>query len=210
MFTGIIERTVTITGLSTHPGFKRMKIQVPWTDIRDGQSLAVNGVCLTISHIETQIDVQTISLDVIPETLARTNLGRLEKGDIVNVERAVRLGDRMDGHFVQGHVDGVAPIIEQIIPEGNDRGEWRIVVEASADLAKFLIPKGSICLDGVSLTIAAIQGRRFEVALIPTTLKVTNLGSRAVGWPLNVEADIFSKTIVSYLERRGDWVEDRG
>jgi riboflavin synthase len=77
-------------------------------------------------------------------------------------------------------------------------------------LAKFLIAKGSICLDGVSLTIAAVNGRRFEVALIPTTLKITNLGTRAAGWPLNLEADIFSKTIVSYLERRRDWVEDRG
>jgi riboflavin synthase len=206
MFTGIIERTGIIAGLSTHPGFKTLRMELPWTDIRLGESVAVNGVCLTIA----QIHGQTISFDVIPETLAKTNLGRLAISDVVNLERAVRVGDRIDGHFVQGHVDGVAPIIERIIPCDSNGGGWRIVAEVPAELAKFLMPKGSICLDGVSLTIAAIEGRRFEVALIPTTLKMTNLGDRMVGWPLNLEADIFSKTVVTYLERRRDWVEDRG
>ena len=201
MFTGIIETTAAITGLSTHPGFKRVQMDVPWTDIQNGQSIAVNGVCLTIADIREQ----KISFDIIPETLAKTNLGLLSPGDVVNLERAVRAGDRIDGHFVQGHVDGIAPIIEH----RSEGGEFRIVAEAPAELAKFLIPKGSICLDGVSLTIAAIQGRRFEVALIPTTLKLTNLRDRANGWPLNLEADIFSKTIVTWLERQRDWVEDQ-
>jgi riboflavin synthase len=201
MFTGIIEQTAVITGLSAEPGFKRIRISAPWTDIRNGESIAVNGVCLTIADIQQQ----TISFDVIPETLAKTNLGLLTVGNVINLERAVRVGDRIDGHFVQGHVDGVAPIIEQ----QSDGGEWRIVAQAPAELAKYLIPKGSVCLDGVSLTIAAINGRRFEVALIPTTLKLTNLGDRKQGWPLNLEADIFSKTIVSWLERRRDWVEDQ-
>jgi riboflavin synthase len=201
MFTGIIQRTATIANVSTHPGFKRLQMDVPWTDIRDGESIAVNGVCLTIANIHSE----RISFDVIPETLAKTNLGLLAAGEFVNLERAMRVGDRIDGHFVQGHVDGIAPITEQ----RTEGGEWRIVAEAPAELAKFLVPKGSVCLDGVSLTIAALRERQFEVALIPTTLKITTLGSRAVGWPLNLEADIFSKTIVTYLERRRDWVEDR-
>jgi riboflavin synthase len=201
MFTGIIERTAPIKAVSTNSGIKRLALAVPWTDIRHGESIAVNGVCLTIA----QIDQQEISFDIIPETLTKTNLGRLNPGDLVNLERSVRVGDRIDGHFVQGHVDGTAPIIEQC----SQGGEWRITAEAPAELARFLVPKGSICLDGVSLTIAAIRGRQFEVALIPTTLKITNLGDRPVGWPLNLEADIFSKTIVNWLENRRDWVEDQ-
>ena len=206
MFTGIIERTAAIATVSTQPSFKRLQLEVPWTDIRDGESIAVNGVCLTIAKIQSDL----VSFDVIPETLAKTNLGRLAPGDLVNLERSLRVGDRFDGHFVQGHVDGTAPIIERITGLGTEGGEWRIVAEAPAELAKFLVPKGSVCLDGVSLTIAALRQRQFEVALIPTTLQITTLGSRPVGWPLNLEADIFSKTIVSYLERRRDWVEDRG
>jgi riboflavin synthase len=201
MFNGIIEQTAALTGLSTHPGFKRLELEVPWTDIRRGESIAINGVCLTIAEIQRQI----ISFDVIPETLAKTNLGRLVVGDRVNLERAIRVGDRIDGHFVQGHVDGVAPVIGRV----SGGGEWRMAAEVPAELAKFLVPKGSICLDGVSLTIAVVKGRQFEVALIPTTLEITNLGGRTAGWPLNLEVDIFSKTIVSWLERRRDWVEDR-
>jgi riboflavin synthase len=201
MFTGIIERTASISSVSTHPGSKRLRMETTWTDIRLGESIAVNGVCLTIADIQRQ----EISFDVIPETLSRTHLGLLGVGDIVNLERSVRVGDRIDGHFVQGHVDGTAPVTEQ----RKQGGEWRLAAEAPAELAKFLVPKGSICLDGVSLTIAALAGRRFEVALIPTTLKITNLGDRPIGWPLNLEADIFSKTIVNWLERRRDWVEDQ-
>jgi len=202
MFTGIIERTASVAAIRAIDTGKRLQLALPWRDIRAGESIAINGVCLTIAEMQGQ----NIFFDVIPETLAKSNLGNLAAGDIVNIERALRVGDRIDGHFVQGHVDGVAPIIEQ----RSSDGDWRIVAEAPVDLAKFLIAKGSICLDGVSLTIAAVNGRRFEVALIPTTLKITNLGTRAAGWPLNLEADIFSKTIVSYLERRRDWVEDRG
>jgi riboflavin synthase len=201
MFTGIIERKSPIKAISTNSGNTRVALAVPWTDIRHGESIAVNGVCLTIA----QINQQEIYFDVIPETLSKTNLGCLNPGDLVNLERSVRVGDRIDGHFVQGHVDGTAPIIEQC----SVGGEWRIKAEAPAKLAKFLVPKGSICLDGVSLTIAAIRGRQFEVALIPTTLKITTLGDRPVGWPLNLEADIFSKTIVNWLENRRDWVEDQ-
>jgi riboflavin synthase len=139
-----------------------------------------------------------IGFDVIKETLDKTNLGLLTNGDHVNVERALCVGDRLDGHFVQGHVDGVAPLVKQIASET----EWRLTIEAPPHLAKYLAPKGSICIDGVSLTIAALNGTQFEVALIPTTLNLTNLGKREIGWPFNLEADIISKQIVHFLEQR--------
>jgi riboflavin synthase len=117
----------------------------------------------------------------------------------VNVERSLRAGDRIDGHFVQGHVDGTGLLADQV----NSEAEVRLTIHAPDHLAKFLAPKGSISVDGVSLTIASVKGNIFEVALIPTTLRLTNLGSRQTGWRFNLEADILSKTIVNYLEQRG-------
>jgi riboflavin synthase len=203
MFTGIIERTAKIVAVSDSSMFRRLSLAVPWTDVRGGDSIAVNGVCLTVAEIEAG-STTLLSFDVIAETLSKTNLGTLAAGDRVNLERALRVGDRLDGHFVQGHVDGVAPIIER----HSTANEWRIIAEAPPHLARFLSPKGSVALDGVSLTLAAVHGRRFEVALIPTTLEMTNLGDLSVGWPLNFEADILSKTIVNWLEQRREWVED--
>jgi riboflavin synthase len=201
MFTGIIERTALVTQVGSESLRWTLAVHVPWADVRLGESIAVNGVCLTIARIHQQ----GIGFDVVPETLAKTNLQRLAVGDAVNLERALRVGDRFDGHFVQGHVDGVAPIIAN----GLRDGEWRLTARAPKELTKYLVPKGSICLDGVSLTIASLKDGVFEVALIPTTLEMTTLRSRQPGWPLNLEADIFGKTIVSYLERRRDWVEDQ-
>jgi riboflavin synthase len=116
----------------------------------------------------------------------------------MNVERAMKIGDRIDGHFVQGHVDGRARLAQRI--ENTD--ETRLVVEAPDHLAKFLVPKGSVTIDGVSLTIAALRGNIFEVALIPTTLSLTTLADRPTGWNFNLETDVLSKTIVTWLERR--------
>lgn len=193
MFTGIIERTVHVASVSDATGFVRLNLAADFAGVKDGESVAVNGVCLTVAEIAPPV----IGFDVIPETLARTNLGLLKAGDLVNVERSLRVGDRIDGHFVQGHVDGVARIVDLIASEE----EWRLTVQPPAELMKFVIPKGSVTLDGVSLTVANVGKDRFEVALIPTTLKLTTLSSRAIGWPLNFEADMMSKTIVSYLER---------
>ena len=135
---------------------------------------------------------------MIKETLDKTNLGLLKAGDEVNVERSLQIGDRIDGHFVQGHVDGRAKLVRVI----SNENEVRLVVESPRELAKYIVPKGSVSIDGVSLTVAAISGDCFEVALIPTTLKLTNLGTRPLGWPFNLETDILSKTIISWLERR--------
>ena len=194
MFTGIVERTVHVAAVSEGTGFVRLNLAAQWPDVKPGDSIAVNGVCLTVAEIAPPL----LGFYVIPETLSKTNLGLLKAGDLVNVERSLRAGDRMDGHFVQGHVDATARLVDQ---KGDDE-EWRLTVQPPADLMKFIVPKGSVTIDGVSLTVASIAADRFEVALIPTTLKLTTLGSRNVGWPFNFEADILSKTIISWLERR--------
>src|SRR4051794_28967234 len=180
MFTGIVERTVRVASVSEGTGFIRLNLAVDWTDLKPGESVAVNGVCLTVAEIAPPL----LGFDVIPETLSKTNLGLLNAGDAVNVERTLRVGDRIDGHFVQGHVDGTARLMEQT----SDEYGWRLHVAPPADLMKFVVPKGSVTLDGVSLTVAAVHLDRFEVALIPTTLKLTTLGTRAAGWPFNFEA----------------------
>lgn len=194
MFSGIVEKAIKVIGVADGAQFRRLTLACDWPDVRSGESIAVNGCCLTISSLAPG----QLGFDVIPETLAKTNLGLLKAGELVNVERALRLADRIDGHFVQGHIDGTAPLVERIAGES----EYRLVVEPPAHLAQYIVPKGSVCIDGVSLTVAAIKGKWFEVALIPTTLNLTQLGSRPIGWPLNLETDIISKTIISWLERR--------
>jgi riboflavin synthase len=194
MFTGIVEKSARIIGVIGAPKFVRLTIAVDWTDVRLGESVAVNGVCLTVAEFTPG----QLHFDVVMETLNKTNLSILKSGDEVHVERSLRAGDRIDGHFVQGHVDGVATLLEQ---RSDDR-EWRLRCQCPPALAGFLVPKGSVALDGVSLTIAAVSGNEFEVALIPTTVTLTALARRPVGWPFNLEADIISKTVVSWLERQ--------
>lgn len=196
MFTGIIERTARVVGVTQGPGFLRLTIVNTWTDVQDGESIAVNGVCLTVAEQSPG----EIGFDVVKETLRLTNLALLAAGDLVHVERSLRVSDRLSGHFVQGHVDGTAKLISQ----KSTGDEWRLTLECTPELAHLLIPKGSITLDGVSLTIAAIRGNQFDVALIPTTLQITALGRRDVGWPFNVEIDILTKTIVAVLDQRED------
>ena len=158
-----------------------------------GESIAVNGCCLTVA----QITDGALAFDVIPESLEKTNHGKLKPGDNVHVERSLRVGDPIDGHFVQGHVDGTGRLIDQVA----DGHEWRLRIDAPPHLAKYLVPKGSIAIDGVSLTLASVDGPRFEVALIPTTLSLTTLGKKQNNYLFNLECDVMSKTIISYLER---------
>src|SRR5687768_14019824 len=171
MFTGIVDKSVRVLGAADGPMFRRLTLDDPWGDVRRGESVAVNGVCLTAAELSPG----RLGFDVVQETLDKSNLGQLAEGDRAHVERSLRAGDRIDGHFVQGHVDGTALLVEQHAGER----EWRLLLEAPQDLARYLVPKGSVALDGVSLTIAAVDGRRFEVALIPTTLQLTELGKRA-------------------------------
>ena len=201
VFTGIVEKTSRVIGIAEGPMFRRLTLAVEWPDVRDGESIAVNGVCLTVA----QITPGEVGFDVILETLNKTNLGLLKQGDEVHVERSLRIGDRIDGHFVQGHVDGTARLIEQL----EQKKEWRLRLESPPALSRYLTPKGSVTLDGVSLTLAAVDGDRFEVALIPTTLARTTLGRRAPGWAFNLECDVLAKTVVSWLERVHGSAEDK-
>lgn len=192
MFTGIIEKTTPILVVEDRPNLRRLIIAQPGGDVKHGESIAINGVCLTVAQ---QYDGR-VAFDVIQETLDKTNLGTLSVGDSVNLERSLRVGDRLDGHFVQGHVDGTAKLIEHRV-NGDD---WRTIVAIPPAMATYFVPKGSITIDGVSLTIASIESDRFSVALIPTTLQITTLGSRTPGWRFNLEADTMAKTVVRYLE----------
>jgi riboflavin synthase len=194
MFTGIVEKTLSLANTADGPLCRRLTLAADWNDVRTGQSIAINGCCLTVAEMHGN----HLGFDVIPETLDKTNLGLLRAGDAVNVERSMRIGDRIDGHFVQGHVDGKALLIDA--KSGTD--EWRLTLESPPHLTKYIVPKGSVTLDGVSLTVAAIRGNVFEVALIPTTLRLTTLGQKALGWPFNLETDVLSKTIITWLERQ--------
>lgn len=194
MFTGIIESSIPILAVEGDDTLRRITLDVNWTDLRPGESVAVNGVCLTVADLTPG----RARFDVIRETLDKTNLGLLTAGDRAHVERSLKIGDRLDGHFVQGHVDGTARLIG-IHQSGDD---VRLRVELKEQFAPYLVPKGSISIDGVSLTIAAILPDSFEVALIPTTLQITQLGNRKVGWPFNIECDMLAKTVVRFLESR--------
>lgn len=201
MFTGIVEKTLRVSAITDGPGFRRLVLPRAWDDARLGQSIAVNGVCLTVAEITDG----GIGFDVVKETLQKTNLGALQAGDEVHAERSLRVGDPVDGHFVLGHVDGTVLLLERI-----DRGkDYRLRLETTGELARYLTPKGSVALDGVSLTLALVEHRTFEVALIPTTLQLTALGRRAPGWQYNFEADVLTKTAVSWLERHHGCAEDK-
>ena len=194
MFTGIVERTSRVIGAADGPKFRRLTVAADWPDVRDGESVAVNGVCLTVVGRSPG----QLAFDVVKETLGKTNLGQVQGGDDVHLERSLRAGDRIDGHFVQGHVDGVAVLREQV---ANDN-EWRLTLEPARELMAFVIRKGSVALDGVSLTVASLTPATFDVALIPTTVNMTALARRPIGWRFNLESDILSKTVVSWLERQ--------
>lgn len=194
MFTGIIEITVPISLVELAGPNKRLTLPCPWQDAAAGQSIAVNGCCLTISSIHGG----QMSFDVVPETLEHTHLGQLNAGEWVQLEQSLKAGDRLDGHIVQGHIDGVAPLLAK-----QDDGEGcRLTIATPPNMKDFIVAKGSVAVDGVSLTIAAARTDAFETALIPTTLERTALGKRPVGWMFNLESDILARTVVAWLERR--------
>ena len=192
MFTGLVEGTGRIDRLETGGREARIRVAAPFARaIGRGESVAVDGVCLT-AVVRGNGWFEAV---VSPETLSRTTLGLRARGDRVNLERAVRSGDRLGGHIVQGHVDGVG-VVERVTPEGSGR---RIAVRIPQDLEDFVVMKGSIAVDGVSLTVAVRRPRGFEAALIPETLQVTRLGDYAAGTPVNLEVDMMARYVVEYL-----------
>jgi riboflavin synthase len=195
VFTGIVQSLGTVRSLGRQSAGARLVLDAPELErpIADGASIAVNGVCLTA----TRSDPRQITFDVVHETLARSTLGALQPGDRVNLERSVRIDERLEGHIVQGHADGTA-VVTGVRQSGGEQ-VWSFRVERH--LCPYLIPKGSIAVDGVSLTIAEVQGDTFRIALIPATLERTTLGQRRAGDRVNIETDIVARTIVETLRR---------
>jgi riboflavin synthase len=194
MFTGIVEELGEVVSVEHLGGAARITVRGPQvtSDARAGDSIAVNGTCLTV----TGLGGSDFTADVMAETLHRTGLGDLAPGSPVNLERSLRVGDRLGGHLVQGHVDGVGQIVSRAPAE-----HWEVVrITVPPGLARYLVEKGSVAVDGVSLTISALGGDGqswFEVSLIPATLAATTLGRAAPGSRVNLEADVIGK----YVER---------
>jgi riboflavin synthase len=201
MFTGIIQQKAAVVAVDVTPTGKRLLLAADLPGSQPGDSLAVNGVCLTIAENAGKVlqAGRAVALDVVPETLGKTNLGRLVAGDWVHLERPLRVGDGIDGHFVQGHVDGLA----ELVARNQDNGDYRLTLRPPAGMMRLVSDKGSVALDGVSLTVASAGGDTFDVALVPTTLHRTALWDRPVGWPMNFEADILVKTVANWLQRSG-------
>ncbi|HZN77883.1 MAG TPA: riboflavin synthase [Micromonosporaceae bacterium] len=196
MFTGIVEELGVVAGIEPDGDSARVSVRGPivTSDARFGDSIAVNGVCLTVAGVDGDV----FTADVMAETLRRSSLGALRHGDPVNLERAARLGDRLGGHLVQGHVDGVASIVDRVPGE-----HWEAVrFSLPAPLERYVVEKGSITVDGVSLTVTAVDSGSFSVGLIPTTLKVTTLGHKGVGAVVNLEVDVIAKYVEKLVNVR--------
>lgn len=207
MFTGIVEELGEVVSVEHLDDAARITVRGPQVtaDARHGDSIAVNGTCLTV----TGLSGGEFTADVMAETLRRTGLGDLAPGSPVNLERSLRVGDRLGGHMVQGHVDGVGTVTSRVSGE-----RWDVVrITVPPGLARYLVEKGSVAVDGVSLTVSALGGGQaeppwFEVSLIPSTLAATTLGRIKPGSRVNLEADVIGK----YVERmlRGEAVSARG
>ncbi len=192
MFTGIVQAVGVMEVVQPRPGGARVRVRCPELGLSDtalGDSIAVNGVCLTV----TGLSGEGFSADLSPETLERTTLGSLTAGGRLNLEKALRAGDRLGGHLVTGHVDGVGTIVRA----DGDAAGTRLRIRAPDELARYIACKGSICVDGTSLTVNAVDGSEFELALVPHTLGATTLGDCRVGQSVNLEVDLVAR----YLER---------
>ncbi|MEV4706922.1 riboflavin synthase [Actinoplanes sp. NPDC049316] len=197
MFTGIVEElgeVVRLTDAGDDSALIAVRGPLVTSDARHGDSISVNGVCLTV--IEATDGVFTA--DVMGETLKRSSLGALREGSPVNLERAATVGSRLGGHLVQGHVDGVATILSREPAE-----QWEVLrFSLPSELSRYVVEKGSITVDGVSLTVMEVTADSFAVGLIPTTLKLTVLGSKAPGDPVNLEVDVIAKYVEKMLGDR--------
>jgi riboflavin synthase len=197
MFTGLIEGVGQVAALEPRGGDVRLRIAVgslPFADVALGESIAVSGVCLTV----IEFDAASFAADASTETLGLTTLGGMVVGQAVNLERAMRPTDRLGGHLVSGHVDGVGRVLS--IHDDARAQRWRFA--APAALSKYIATKGSICVDGVSLTVNAVDGEGFDVALIPHTVSHTAFASTRVGDPVNLEIDLVARYVERLLSAR--------
>jgi riboflavin synthase len=193
MFTGLIETLGTVERVLTEGAGRRLVVTAPdlAPKMSVSDSLAVNGACLTV--VERSSD--SLHFQAGPETLAKTNLGEVKPGDAVNLERPLAVSDRLDGHFVQGHVDGIGRITERV-----QQGDWELVwFSCPPELTSQMVSKGSVAVDGISLTLVDVEAGRFSVALIPHTLSHTTLGRKKPGDSVNIETDLLAKYVHKYL-----------
>ena len=194
MFTGLIEDLGTLREIRTGADQARLTVAtgLPMKELTLGESIAVNGVCLTV----TSFGDGAFSADVSPETMGCTTLGHLARGARVNLERALRLSDRLGGHLVTGHIDGQGRIIER----RKDGNAWRFKFQTDAAVSSFLVAKGSVTIDGISLTVNDVSDDIFSLAIIPLTLSKTTLQDRNIGDDVNVETDLIGKYVARFLQ----------
>ncbi|MEY3568650.1 MAG: Riboflavin synthase [Actinomycetota bacterium] len=195
MFTGLVQAQGSVLSLDQVANSAVLKISAPadFDDVALGESIAINGVCLTV----TNKHFLELDFDVMGETLNLTNLGTLSSGNQVNLERALKISDRLGGHIVQGHVDGRSQLLSR-----SKEPNWEVLTfELNDSFARYVVKKGSITVDGVSLTVSDVGDSTFEVSLIPTTLVSTNLGELAVGKVVNIEVDVIAKYVESMIGR---------
>ena len=206
MFTGLIETTGTLLAITPAEGTTRITIASPTLTARlnTGDSISVNGVCLTAVSIEPHAFPPRFSADLAAETIARTTLANLRPNSIVNLELPTPAGSPLGGHVVQGHVDGTATLLalDPITPDA-PKTDWRLRVQLPETLVRYVVPQGSITIEGISLTVASIIGNEVEVAIIPHTYVATSLRTLAPGSPLNIEVDVLSKYAERQMEKHG-------
>ncbi len=199
MFTGIIKAKGSIGAMEKRGGDVRLRVtatELPWADYAVGDSISVNGVCLTAVRLHDD----GFDTDVSVETLDVTTLGQLAMGDAVNLEPALRVGDALGGHLVSGHVDGIG----KLLARSDDARSIRMTFEVPGGLARYVAKKGSICVDGVSLTINEVSGNTFGLNIIPHTAEVTTMGSYETGTAVNIEVDLLARYIERMLGRDAD------
>ena len=197
MFTGLIQETGEITAVRQRSGKTRITVHAKNVsgELKSGDSVAVSGVCLTA----VDIGRKQFSADLAEETLKRTSLADLRKGSSVNLELPARPQDRLGGHIVQGHVDGIGKLLE--LKQIKGREDWRLVIEILKTLAKYVVPQGSISVEGISLTVACIQANQIEIAIIPHTYEATNLHTLKRGSTVNIEVDVLAKYVEKLMQK---------
>jgi riboflavin synthase len=202
MFTGIVEGTGEVVRVADEAGGRRLRLRAPFSELHEGQSVSVSGACLTVEAWAPVDDGAAVEFEVFlaAETVSRTALGEVGEGDRVNLERAMPADGRFDGHLVQGHVDATAAVrsVERV---GDD---WTFRFDLPADLERYVVEKGSITVDGISLTVAERAPDSFAVAVIPTTYEVTTLSEKSPGDPVHLEVDVVAKYVESMLEGYAD------
>lgn len=200
MFTGIVQAKVKVSEISDQEQFRRLTLEVPvqlLQNLERGASIAINGTCLTVTEFSLLESHSWVSFDVIDETLAKTNLGGLTTGALVNFERSLTFGREIGGHLVSGHVHGTA----EILAVSQSGANWRVDIELKREFKPYVLSKGFISIDGISLTVGEVTANSFSLHLIPETLDVTTLGQRKAGDRVNIELDQQTVTIVDTVER---------